>query len=183
MSALGEWIEKIHTNAVAHGWWERPRLWSEVRMLVVTELAEAAEEFRSGRMDAWYLSDSGTRVDHGYVPPGRKPEGFPIEIADAAIRLLDYAGFRGVRWDLDDEKCAANGTLVDFPHRADPLAQLDRIVAILHDEGQYEDDTLVWLGVGACFAMANAHGFDLLRYIRLKHEYNVGRPYKHGKVA
>lgn len=52
-------------------------------MLVVSELAEAGEELRSGRMSTW--------VGEGY-----KPEGFAIEIADAFIRLSDLCGKLGI---------------------------------------------------------------------------------------
>lgn len=47
-------------------------------MLVVSELSEAVEELRSGH-DADYVY----RMENG------KPEGFPVEIADAMIRLFD----------------------------------------------------------------------------------------------
>lgn len=68
-------------------------------MLVVTELAEAVEELRSGRRvdEVYYIDQSednkgvelSALVDaRGFAVNG-KPEGFPVEIADAIIRLLD----------------------------------------------------------------------------------------------
>lgn len=39
----------VHENAVAHGWWEQERELPEILMLCVSELAEALEEYRSGR--------------------------------------------------------------------------------------------------------------------------------------
>lgn len=48
-------------------------------MLVVSELSEAVEEMRSGHsLD--HLYHSGEKM---------KPEGFPVEVADAIIRILD----------------------------------------------------------------------------------------------
>ena len=54
--------------------------------LIHSELSEALEECTHGRMEA-YLGEHG------------KPEGFPIEIADAVIRILDLCGSLGI--DID----------------------------------------------------------------------------------
>ncbi|HHR85176.1 hypothetical protein J7K60_06200 [Candidatus Bipolaricaulota bacterium] len=68
---------EVHRIAVEHGWWEEPRSVGEVLMLMVTELAEAMEAYRSGN------------------PESKKIPGFSQmeeELADVVIRLLDYAG-------------------------------------------------------------------------------------------
>lgn len=46
---LNELAAAVHENAVAHGWWEQERELPEILMLCVSELAEALEEYRSGR--------------------------------------------------------------------------------------------------------------------------------------
>ncbi|MGK0740462.1 hypothetical protein ACSHWG_01035 [Leucobacter sp. Z1108] len=53
--------------------------------LVGTEVAEAVEELRNGR-----------GIREVYHSEGGKPEGFPIELADTVIRLLDLAGMVGI---------------------------------------------------------------------------------------
>ena len=68
---------EVHRTAVEHGWWEAPRPVGEVLMLMVTEIAEAMEAYRSGN------------------PESEKIPGFSQmeeELADVVIRLLDYAG-------------------------------------------------------------------------------------------
>jgi NTP pyrophosphatase (non-canonical NTP hydrolase) len=68
---------EVHRTAVEHGWWESPRPVGEVLMLMVTELAEAMEAYRSGN------------------PESEKIPGFSQmeeELADVVIRLLDFAG-------------------------------------------------------------------------------------------
>ena len=47
---LNELAAAVHENAVAHGWWEQERELPEILMLCVSELAEALEEYRSGRL-------------------------------------------------------------------------------------------------------------------------------------
>lgn len=68
-----------------------PSIFSEKMLLVISEISEALEEFRSGRGLREIYFDSDT---------DGKPEGIPIEIADAVIRLFDF--------------CAANG--IDLEH-------------------------------------------------------------------
>lgn len=71
-------------------------------MLVVTELAEAAEEVRDDKWSTYYgpLGELGD-----------KPEGFITEMADAVIRIFHLAGLLGL--DLEGairEKMAYNET-------------------------------------------------------------------------
>jgi len=73
--------EEAHRIAVEHGWWDEPRSAGEALMLVVTELAEAMEALR---------------VD---PKPSEAIPGFSAveeELADAVIRILDFAGGRGL---------------------------------------------------------------------------------------
>jgi NTP pyrophosphatase (non-canonical NTP hydrolase) len=69
--------QAVHQTAVEHGWWDQARPIGEVLMLVVTELAEAMEAYRSG--------DTGSDKIQGFS----KVEE---ELADAIIRILDFAG-------------------------------------------------------------------------------------------
>jgi len=81
---ISQMQEEVHRTAIEHGWWEKPRPVGEVLMLMVTELAEAMEAYRSGN------------------PESEKILGFSQmeeELADVVIRLLDFAGGE----DLDIE--------------------------------------------------------------------------------
>ena len=63
-----------------------PAFFSEKLLLIISEISEAFEEWRS---------------NHGlteiyYDPQGLKPEGVPIELADAVIRILHFCEANGI---------------------------------------------------------------------------------------
>lgn len=82
---IAELCSEAHEIAVAKGWWkDKDRPVMEQLMLFVTEIAEAAEEFRAGHaLTEIYYRDG-------------KPEGFPIELADLLIRVGDTCGRYGI---------------------------------------------------------------------------------------
>lgn len=79
--------DSVHRTARDHGWWEGAddSIIPEKLMLVVSELAEALEEYRDGKLSR------GT-----YYTATGKPEGFGIELADATIRIMDLCGFLNI---------------------------------------------------------------------------------------
>lgn len=102
--SLNDYRDWCHEIARSMGRYDGPleRNIGEQLMLVVTEVAEAMEDLRDGKMALSY-DENG------------KPTGFPIEIADVMIRLFDLSGY--LRIDLDDAvdtKIAFNETR---PHR------------------------------------------------------------------
>jgi NTP pyrophosphatase (non-canonical NTP hydrolase) len=101
--SIAEWQEAVHRTASDKGWWERAacekkagpesepegadfHLVATKIALIHSELGEALEEVRSGRFRA-------------YVEDG-KPEGMVVELADAAIRIMDLCG--GLGLDLEE---------------------------------------------------------------------------------
>lgn len=89
-------ITESHATAVEKGWWkdgDRPVL--EQLMLMVTELAEAAEEIRNGHSvgDVYYNQARSVLIPDGFL---EKPEGFLAEIADIFIRAGDTIGRYGL---------------------------------------------------------------------------------------
>lgn len=94
---------EIREWAKGKGWWDDDRRVGELLMLIVTELAEAYEEWRDGRMDVWYTDNPQSAE--------AKPEGFGIELADAIIRILHLAEHLELNMDeLVTLKMAYNNT-------------------------------------------------------------------------
>lgn len=99
MSELNELRDKIHATAVDKGWWDQPREFGTVIALIHSELSEALEEYRKGyEPDHIYCMHSDITAPH-LEGTNCKPEGVPIELVDAIIRILDYCGRAGI--DVD----------------------------------------------------------------------------------
>lgn len=75
---------QVKSWTAAKGWADN-RTVGDLLMLMVSELAEALEEYRD-----WH-EPNAVRVQNG------KPEGIPIELADVVIRILSFCG----KYDVD----------------------------------------------------------------------------------
>ncbi len=87
-ATVSEWQVGVHALAQEKGWYDgrsaAPREILANLMLVVSEIAEAAEEIRAGNVQDIYKDVTG------------KPCGLPVELADAVIRILDTATWLGI---------------------------------------------------------------------------------------
>ena len=107
--SLNKLAVKINQTAHDKGWYENPRSFGEVAALFHSEISEALEEWRNGHelhevyhVDSdgggWLFEDGNSMmawVKEHHV----KPEGVPIELADAIIRILDTCAENGI--DID----------------------------------------------------------------------------------
>ena len=81
---INELMDESYQIAKDHGWTEDGRTFGDHISLMMTELAEAVEEYRNGRdlPEIHWLSD--------------KPEGVPIELADVVIRIAQFCREHGI---------------------------------------------------------------------------------------
>jgi hypothetical protein len=150
--------EEIHALAVEKGWWDGPtRHCEELGVLVATEFAEAVEAYRERGFSAW-TEDNG------------KPCGFASEIADAAIRCLDWISVYGPMWE-HGKRQFLNGAALRCTFWERLADAIEHSCAVAPSP---------WRVLGTCQAIAKAHEIDLVAEIERKHEYNRTRPHRHG---
>ena len=85
---LAALVARSFRQSVAKGFYDNPRSVGDLLMLIVTEVAEAFEEYRNG-----------SQPGEIYKGADDKPEGVPVELADVCIRIFDFCG----RYDIDLE--------------------------------------------------------------------------------
>lgn len=101
---LSELQTDAHALAVEKGWWETGRGVPECLALIHEEVSEALHEWRDGRaLNEIRYSANG------------KPEGFPIELADAMIRIGDLA--HALHISLTDAVRVKHAYNATRPHR------------------------------------------------------------------
>ena len=178
----------VHENAVAHGWWEKERSFPEIIALIHSELSEALEEFRNGKPLFYYNIDEcdglpcspileGKHIcENVNCTKGRKPEGVAVELADCIIRILDYCG----RHKLDIEEA------LSIRRAGNDTYSLPELVAACHYaiSKAYIPQSDCIYGFAECISLIKfwcvENDIDIDYVIRLKHEYNKSRPYRHG---
>lgn len=207
---LAETAREIHENAKAYGWWDEERETAEVYALIHSEWSEALEEYRAGRPDRWYFCEAEDKIgmchagaDCALLPNiackhrGSKPEGVCVELIDGVIRILDYIAYRGeadeynvgsADWyfemlDAEGEKWTNKVRAMSVPVLVNRLhiETCGAWRALQMNDG-FETDSLLETATVA-WQWIKGRGLDPEELLIEKHEYNMTRPYKHGKVC
>lgn len=176
---LNELAKDIHELAVSKGWWEKERDFGEIIALCHGELSEALEEYRNNKPMLYYKDFAGLGVE---IEKSEKPEGIAVELADTIIRIFDYCG----KHDVDVDELIEQGDI-----RFTKLnVELPQLVAHCHWQlsQAYEqyldclDNIFEWLinCVYIILKWCELQGINILDMVRIKHEYNKTRPYRHG---
>lgn len=199
---LNQFMQDVHQNAIAHGWWDEPRSDGTVRSLFHCELSEAVEEYRANRPMLWHAcpyhpgacetqqvqNDDGLHCEV-CTPSTRKPEGAAVELMDFVIRVLDFLGKKDYvfpfdmctpetlsAWSVDDFQMDDDGSV--------PELELPDFVDILHDEislsSVMHSETYLVTAIGLALAWVDKHGLDPVQILLEKHGYNKTRSWKHG---
>lgn len=175
-------IQRSHSMSVEKGWWDGEREHNEIDALIHTELAEATEAYREGKMEM-YFHENG------------KPDGFVVEMADVVIRACDELGRIGYKSEVDDDvisNCYNHASKSDFGKPIQIVNRLHILVADCSKSGDVESSiagkhglssirarTLEAVIVG-CFTACHLFGLDIHSAIEAKLSYNATRPHRHG---
>ncbi len=157
---------EIHRNAVDHGWWEggvQKRSFREILLLIVGEVSELHEAFRHNKLMEQCDKHIGLTC-------------LEEETADIVIRLLDAMGAYGIAVDND---------VYPYPIHSDAslgemLFEIVNTIVRMETHRQEYLDKLSEQLIGQCMTLMRRSNLDLLNAVRVKHEYNKGRPYRHG---
>lgn len=190
MLDMTKFAKEVHAVSVEHGWWEGEEnndIDTKIA-LIHAEWSEALEEYRDGRPMVWHRCREGGEAEPVCVEKAcaawmnegcdvysrdKKPEGIAVELVDGVIRILDLMAAKDMDFAQVGYICSGKRTL-------------PQLVAVLHYatamSGPEDDDAASWLisCIEAVREWMEDQGVDMDEILRLKHEYNKTRPYRHG---
>lgn len=193
--AMQDWAREIYATARAHGWHDGGERQPEVyACLIASELSEALEEARSGNPMVYgedFEEDKRTGDMETIRTLGLKPEGIAVELIDAVIRVLDYAmatyGEAGPHADPEEwEEFGARPDAWEIGQlKGMPLEELIITAHVCVANAWTRRSSLlsVWPLEEMCRMIIwwlHTHSIDPEAVMELKHQYNKGRPYRHG---
>lgn len=192
---ISQCVEQSYQNSVSKGFYERPTKPTERFQLMLSEVAEATEEYRSHKED-FYLVDG-------------KPEGQAVEFVDVLIRIFDYSGFKGINLSKYIEQRFFTNfsdieTLFELMKEVKDLKNIKCYNELenLNDDLEYhlsvsisiaeagksylygKNDDIIFLHLSDAVVKIARIFFikkwDLEKILEIKHSYNLNRSYKHG---
>ena len=186
---LNRYAKDCHQRAVAKGFWDETHSVGHYLMLVVSELSEAVEADRLGKVikltpeQVEYLN----RLDGAeFVQEFLRVVKDTVydEIADAVIRLLDLLG-----WMLKDRALSEKEVETDLGvsafYIAGEMTLADALWPIVQEAcchcGKYAHRYAILYAIKSLELLCDHLGIDLMTHIDLKLKYNETRPAKHGK--
>jgi len=155
-------IERSHKQARNKGFWNTPLTFDMAMALIISEIAEALEAYRKGRVspdwnDAQAVKDS-----------------FEVELADAIIRIYDWCGGNNLELDVE---------FTNMPWQEDGynFMLLFRECNYCWDQYHSHKEESFEILLEVLLSYCKFKDIDIEKYIMWKLDYNLNRPYKHGK--
>lgn len=195
---INELKDRVYKIACEHGWYNEECPDTAEVMLVITELSEAVNADRKKKyaQRKMFERESVTTQENPeehwrYCYRTFIKDTVEDELADTVIRILSFAGHKGISFteglfresgirkvvDGYERARAQNGFLsVSFP------VQIFTLVRELVDLFHEESETYMEQILSHVFVTAMLRGIDLRWHIEQKLKYNESRPYKHGKT-
>src|SRR5262245_42183770 len=145
-------------------------------LLTISEICEAQNELRDGRgfTEIYWPIEQEVNGPHG---PNDKPEGFPIEMADAIIRILDIQAKMNYNIRLMGNAYIRKDTDVSIDKE---LLAVCETIASCFREGVNKELKLN-MALTSLYMLMEYYDIDVMKTIELKLAYNRTRPPKHGR--
>lgn len=185
---FNELRDKAYQCAIEHGWHEEEYSNKHWLCLVIAELMEAVEAHRKdNHTDKKYYEErlSKSLVCRGLHLSIPKEKGLRIafqdfikdtvedELADACIRLFDFAGLTDA--DLNDIDYE-NSSTEDYSE----LTFTESMFKIVKSINDYWEPLDIGFILNEILAFCKDRNIDIMWHIEQKMKYNELRPYKHG---
>lgn len=174
--------DRVHQIACEHGWHDEEHSVDHYMMLIITEFSEAVNADRRNRhakVDLFNLNQETSAYNEEehfmqlfemYIK-----DTVEDELADAAMRVLDFAKENGIDFGGLSQIVSSDKLLLEtFRQLPDFCTCTLGMVMILITE---ENLSLLLMAI---FEVAELYHIDLLWHIEQKMKYNEMRPYKHG---
>lgn len=189
---LNELRNKAYKTACEHGFHDEELSNEHCLCLVISELMEAVEADRKGRLGK--KCKSRFEMDYNRYPALVEEEkrfkcsfeknvkdSLPDELADAAIRLLDLAGLRSITINFSEEDIYESTESCNDESFTESIYAIATIPVRFEYEYDYSFDKQLNSMLLGIIGLSNYMGIDLLWHVEQKMRYNELRENKHGK--
>lgn len=185
-----ELSKQVHEAAKANGWYDTEQSINTYLALIKSEIYEVFDAYRNNNycncmpnalgiinaelhcLDDKDLMNSGRKDFKEYIK-----DTFEDEIADTAIRILDFCGWYGIdKIRVDNVKTFPKGEFNSDLFRMDLILSKMYFKSNRKSTMKYNFETLL----GMIESIAQVYEFNLEQHINLKLAYNATRGYKHG---
>ena len=175
---LNKLAKEVHENAVKNGFWDNNPSTEHCLMMVITELSEAVEADRKGKMANLKWLEETEQEDEflnfeDYFTACIK-DTVEDELADAYIRLLDVAGKEEIPLKRFDEHS-------NISPKTKPFTDNIYRIIVCFASPRFSLHGKVRSSMRQIEVLAESLNIDLLHHVELKMKYNQLREYKHGK--
>jgi len=166
---INDYAQKIHQMNVDKGFWPENRDVQQITLLNISEISEALESYRKGEQAIFEIDG--------------KPEGWIVELADTAIRILDaIGGIDKINFatNCSDSVLQSLYNLTEMSIKAASNSIGKKTEQVFTDG---KDNFLLNLKAMILYLDVEfeERGFNLIQVIEQKLAYNATRAHKHGK--